>query len=154
MQTFRTPSGELITPDGWLDHSTYVVTGKEIGGFTPNVVVTFSAGVMDPYLRRHVNIQLEEMQKKLPGFQLMAHSDPFSTPFGEAVTVEYEWNSAEAGTRLHQYQLYMMVGQTLYTLTATGPALHWRQMQSAMLQIVKSFRPTVWTSEPPAIPPA
>jgi|HubBroStandDraft_6_1064221.scaffolds.fasta_scaffold553310_2 hypothetical protein len=153
MQNFRAPSAELITPDGWLDRSTYVVSGTEIGGFTPNVVVTFSPGVMDPYLRRHVKIQVDEMQKKLPDFQLVAQSDPFPGPFGEMVSVEYEWNSAEAGTRLHQYQLYSMAGQTLYTVTATGTAMHWRGMQSVMLQIVMSFRPAVWTAEPPAIPP-
>lgn len=152
MQNFRAPSVELAAPDGWVDQSTYVITGKETGGFTPNVVVTFSAGVMDPYLRRHVKIQLDEMPKKLPGFQLLALSEPFPTPYGEAVTAEYEWNSAEAGARLHQYQLYMMAGQTLYTVTATGTALHWRAMQSAMLQIVMSFRPAAWTPEPPANP--
>jgi hypothetical protein len=154
MQNFSAPSGELATPDGWLDHSTYVVTGKQVGGFTPNVVVTFSTGVLDPYLRRHVKIQVDEMQQKLPAFQLITHSEPFPTPYGEAVTVEYEWNSAEAGTRLHQYQLYMMVGQTLYTVTATAPAPQWRQMQSEMLGIVRSFRPVAWVAEPPATPPA
>jgi hypothetical protein len=152
MKIFRAPSGELATPDDWLDHSTYVVLGKEMGGFSPNVVVSFSPGVMDPYLRRHVKIQVDEMPKRLPGFQLVAMSEPFPTPFGEAVTVEYEWNSAEAGTRLHQYQLYMMAGQTLYTVTATGTAMHWLGMQSAMMQIVMSFRPGIWTPEPPATP--
>ena len=153
MQIFRAPSAELVTPDGWLDHSTYVVIGKQIGGFTPNVVVTFSTGMFDTYLRRHVKIQVDEMQQKFPGFQLVAQSEPFPGPFGEMVTVEYEWNSADAGTRLHQYQLYVMAGQTLYTVTATGTAQHWRGMQSAMMQIVMSFRPAAWAPEPPATSP-
>ena len=153
MKLFRTPSLSLQTPDFWMDQSTYVLLGAEILGFRPSIVVTMSSGVMDPYLRRHVEIQLAEMQKTLAGFLLLARSEPFATPHGQAMTAEFDWTSKEAGTRLHQYQMYFLVGQDLYTLTATAPSQHWASVGQSLIGIISTFQPGTWNSELTPTPP-
>ncbi len=134
----------MQTPDQWQDNSTYIVTGPEVMGLRPSVVVAMSHRVLDPYLRRHVDIQSAEMQQKLAGFTLLGRSEPFATPHGQAVTLEYEWTSAEAGVRLHQYQMYLLAGQSLYTLTATSPSVYWPNLSQTLIGIVSSFRPETW----------
>ena len=149
MQQFRAPSVSLDVPDGWQDASTCIVTGPKVMGFRPSVVVAFTLSVLDPYLKRHVDIQAAEMQQKLAGFSLIQRSDTLQMPFGQAMILEYLWNSPEAGM-LHQYQMYVLAGQALYTLTATAPAAQWQALQPALLGIIRSFRPQPW---PPPAPP-
>lgn len=148
MQSFNAPSMELQTPDGWQDSSAYIITGPKIAGFRPSVVAAITNGVLDPYLKRHVDIQLDQMQQKLAGFSMIHRSDPLKMPYGETIIVEYQWNSAEAGTILRQYQMYVMSGTTLYTLTATAPVTAWPALQSSLVGIIRSFRPLKW-GEPP-----
>jgi len=144
MQLFRAPSGVLETPDGWQDASTYIVISTADMSFKPSVVVTMTQGVMDPYLKRHVDIQVAEMQQKLAGFSLVQRSEPYQTAHGPAVALEFRWTSPEAGTMLHQYQTYLLAGQTLYTLTGTATEMQWTTVQAALSDIIRSFRPQLW----------
>lgn len=153
MQSFRAPSVSLAVPDGWQDASTYIVTGPKVLGFRPSVVVAFTQGVLDPYLKRHVDIQAGEMQQKLAGFSLIQRSDTLQMPFGQAIIMEYTWTSPEVHMPLHQYQMYVLAGQSLYTLTATAPAAEWATLQATLLGIIRSFRPQSWpAAEPPVTP--
>ena len=148
MQSFRAPSVSLDVPDGWLDASTYIVTGPKILGFRPSVVVAFTLGVLDPYLKHHVDVQAGEMEKKLAGFTLIHRSEMMQLPYGQAIVMEYTWNSPEIRMPLHQYQMYVLAGQTLYTLTATAPASQWPSLQVVMLGIIRSFEPQSWPEVP------
>lgn len=144
MPSFRSPSVALETPEGWQDASTVVVLGPQDMGFKPSVVVAVNRDVLDPYLKRHVDIQAGEMQKNLPAFTLIARSETSKVPFGEVATLEFEWTSAEAGTRLHQYQLYALSKTVLYTLTATALSTRWHIFQRSLIDTVHSFEPRLW----------
>jgi hypothetical protein len=148
MPAFHAPSVWLETPEGWQDASAYILTGPALVGFKTNVVVSMSRDVLDPYLKRHVDIQAGEMQKTLPGFTLISRSEVARVDFGDTATMEFEWTSAEAGARLHQYQLYVLSNQTLYTVTATAPSAHWHQVEQTLMRVVHSVRPKIWPVAP------
>jgi len=144
MRKFSAPSCEVETPDDWQDASTYIVRGPKVMGFQSTVVVAFTKSVLDPYLKRHVDLQVQDLQKQLPGFALLRRTEPTPMPYGEAIILEFQWISREAGMPLHQYQMYAMAGTTLYTLTATAPVPQWNDLQLQLAGIIRSFRPKDW----------
>lgn len=146
MNPFIAPSIALDTPAGWIDRSTYIVMGPADGGFRPSVVVTVEQGVMDPYLKRHVDLQLDAMREKMAAFSLLQRAEITSEHFDQGVLLDYEWHSPEVGTLLHQHQLHALKGQSLYSVTATVPAARWSEQEPTLRAVVASFRPQTWTS--------
>ena len=141
MPLFATPSMSLAIPEAWQDMSTYILAAPPITGFTPTVTVNVNPRVADAYLERNVLIQTQEMEKTLPGFRLIQREPAFPTPYGQMARLEFHWQSGEAGQWLHQMQMYVQAGNTLYTLTATAPLSLFGLLRASFEEVFRSFRP-------------
>jgi hypothetical protein len=143
MKIFDAPSAYLQTPDDWTDVSTYILAAPRVMGFNPTVIVTIMRQVILRELQTHIDQQVYEMQK-LPGFQLLQRQPVILTKNGQTGFVVFTHNNNQQGPPVYQKQVYYMLGQTIWVLTATAPAATYALIMPALEGVLATFQPKDW----------
>lgn len=146
MKKFKGSSLHLETPDDWTDASTYILAAPRTQGFVPTLVITVTQQVVYPELQRHMDQQLYELQK-LSGFKLFERRPVADSPKGQTGVLEFQWDNNKRGPELYQKQVYYMVGQTVWCLTATSPVTLHHSIMPALNKVMATFQPQQWEGE-------
>lgn len=143
MKIFDAPSAYLETPDDWSEGSTYILAMPKTGGFTPTVIVNIMRQVILPDLQSHIDQQVYEMQK-LSGFQLVQRQPVIRGPKEQTGSISFLQDNNKRGPELYQKQIYHMVGQTIWCLTATAPSSTQMLIMPSLERVMATFRPKDW----------
>ncbi|HEV3333216.1 MAG TPA: DcrB-related protein [Bryobacteraceae bacterium] len=143
MKTFNAPSAYLQTPDDWADVSSYILAAPKVAGFAPTVIVNIMRQVIVRELQKHIDQQVYEMQK-LSGFKLLQRQPVVVTSKGQTGFVAFSHDNNQRGPEVYQKQVYYMVGQTIWVLTATSPASIYPLVMPALEGVMGTFQPKDW----------
>ena len=143
MKVFDAPSAYLETPDDWIEASTYILAAPRTAGFTPTVIVSITHRVILPDLQAHIDQQVYEMQK-ISGFQLLERQPVIRGPNEQYGSVAFLQDNNKRGPELFQKQVYHMIGQTIWCLTATTLATERTLVMPSLERVMRSFQPREW----------
>jgi hypothetical protein len=133
----------LGIPEGWRDASTYVITGPEVNGFIPSVVVSAGKGHADQTPRdsdKFAKAELEKMKQGLHGFSLLEEATVKMGGRG-AHRVDFSWVSGD-GLVLRQTQVYLTIDGVGHIVTITSTESHYADMKPLVQRILGSIAVT------------
>lgn len=135
---FRANLFSLDLPDEWTDASTVTLLARPRELFTPNVQINQEPVPEDQGLRAYFTSQRAELQAGLPGFRLLGHGD--RTVAGQAALWhEYIWHNPERSVDVHQLQVGLHAGGTIYTVTASALERDWAEFAPEAEQVLASL---------------
>jgi hypothetical protein len=139
MKSFYSPLFVVNFPDDWKDASTYVVVGPEGTQFKPTFVINTQEVPEGITLQSYAIDQQTQLMDHFQDFQLLDQAS-VNIHGHEAIQILYEWTT-EQSLRIRQNQVYILVGNTVYTLTATELASNFDNQEPIFDSIFRSFRP-------------
>ncbi|HEX3049304.1 MAG TPA: DcrB-related protein [Aggregatilineaceae bacterium] len=140
---FRGPAFRIDVPTDWFVGATpqfqAIFQAPVVRqGIQPNLTVAVRP-VKPEVVATAVAAQTRDVQEKeYPGYQVLTEYD-YTPEGGIAVQRLYQWQ--QNGVGILQLQVFVVVAQLLYTLTATRPADDDPDLDAVFAQMVQSFQP-------------
>jgi hypothetical protein len=130
----------LDIPRGWLDKTLYTIEGFERDGLRHNILITVIEDVNARSVSEFARQQIDTLKEHLQGVLLLKEGNVLLRNGMGAYEAVVSWQSTN-DKRLCQYQLYVLVKNTGYRLTATLSDQTHKTDGHMLRQILLSFNP-------------
>ena len=137
---FRGNSFTINTPQGWQDMTIYTIAGPVEDGMQHNIIVNIAYDVEVDSVTTLGKLQIETLEAQLQGCRMLKGGELTLSNGQEAYEAVYRWEPVD-GTRLYQRQIYILSGETSYTLTTTFTKKTRKTRGPEVGRILMSFEP-------------
>jgi hypothetical protein len=127
-------------PNGWLDRSMIAFAAPQPGKIAPCVLVLRDLATLGPSPDNYAERQIVESKKLMEGFVLI---DRRQAPVSGIPAVELDFTWISNRNHIRQKQIFLVVDETLYTITFTSHADEALEAEQVFAKIRSSieFRP-------------
>jgi hypothetical protein len=110
---------KLDYPNGWLDRSMIAFAAPQPGKIAPNILILRDLATLGPLPENYAERQIEQAKKLMEGFVLIGRRQ---APICGIAAVELDFTWISNRNHIRQKQNFLVVGETLYTITFTAHA--------------------------------
>jgi hypothetical protein len=124
--------------EDWEDKTIYTITGPVTDGIQHNVVINVERDCPYEKVVDYANWQIKTLEEELKGCSLLKRGETKLTNGTDAYEAVFSWYPVD-DFRIYQHQVYIVLKQTAYKLTASFTKKTWKTLGPSVLRMLLSI---------------